>query len=207
MTLSSSSEHLLHLVMLVWGIGLFLAVFAKAIQGESPSSMRTPLLLVAVAIVGVKFVPRVLDDIDSESPKGKSAKIHISAEAWMYTGLIAAALVVLGLAIYGVKRLKAWHNSPARAEARVAMENETLQRIREGIGDNADIQDLRKWISQLSARKSSQAAELLAKVQAELKRLEDEEEAAALQPIREGLADIQFRHDPVEPAESSASPE
>jgi hypothetical protein len=207
-SLQSGASIMQHVVLIMFAMIIFCVVGSKVLSDNPrPVFAVLPFLLLGLVFtmqpqilvnLGMSLINLFTGVEDSKPAHDKSNdsgwKIHISTEDWIYAGVTLAVCIVLTLLFFAIKKYIVWYNSPEKVEARAVAENETLQRIREGIADNPDIMTLNRLINELSARKSSQATELLAEAKAERTKLEEAEERAALTDARDELADIKQRN-------------
>jgi hypothetical protein len=130
----------------------------------------------------------------------------ISPETWKHIGIVLGAVVVAVVLfvaiIYGAKRFKKWYLSPEKVEARALRDSEAIQRIHQGLTDNADYQTLSKLCKDLSRLKSPEAQGLLTQITAKREEIRRQEEHAALAYAHEELERIKFMNDPAKSDEA-----
>jgi hypothetical protein len=161
------------------------------------------MVIVSVALKGGELLDPFLGEFHKEKQTSKNHGFHVSPEAWKYVGLAAGVLVLFAIWYFIAKKAMAWYNSPAKVEARALRDSEAMQRIQRGLADNPDYQALSGWQKQLSKRQSPEARALMVEIDRLHEKLRSQEEAAALAPIAEDLAEIRFRNDPANREESA----
>jgi hypothetical protein len=204
------SKYAVLVVIIVAIVALAASFLSAAATGDGNLGALIVPLVVAICLFVFKFdIVHFFDLVFGDVKSDKAARTHprhvvphpptwFEKYWWVVVLAVVGALLLVIVIYFAVKAVHAWHNSPAKVEARERKHNDLLRRIAETLADNPDYPTLLNLRKQIEKRDSEKASAILVRINALLDQSRREAEETALEPVERELDRIQFKIDPAD---------
>jgi hypothetical protein len=205
-----TSKHAIIVAILMAIVTLVFVLRGAAATGQGSFVALAGVLVVTICLFVFKFdIVHFFDLVFGDVKSDKAARTHprhvvphpptwFEKYWWVVVLAVVGALLLVIVIYFAVKAVHAWHNSPAKVEARERKHNDLLRRIAETLADNPDYPTLLNLRKQIEKRDSEKASAILVRINALLDQSRREAEETALEPVERELDRIQFKIDPAD---------